>query len=217
MTQTEAVVKVLHPLSIIPSMFKRFCEVDFNVFLCATEEELEEELEWACNRNSSRAALGRINPDDYENRFRNSLTEWEWNNVVAYSTKYPKKVYQLNQYAATGHQIVSGEKELQTVVKNCGLLFNDVAGRWFLPKEVLVAQGFPVLGLGLRLPLASSYQVARRVPRSRAHMFERAGNSMNVACVGNIIVYKYAFVEQAWDASLALVGQKECNLKRKLG
>ena len=49
-----------------------FSNFDFNVYLCATKEELEEEMEWACSRKSSRAVLGRSNPDDYENRFRNS-------------------------------------------------------------------------------------------------------------------------------------------------
>ena len=136
--------------------------------------------------------------------FRNSLNPAEEENLKAYRAVYPQKVFQLNQRILRGRAIVSSERELQTVIKNCGLLWDDAACRWFHPEELVASQGFPVTW---KTPVVTSYQMPRATPRSRACMLERAGNSMNVCCLGALHVYRMCSLELVTDSDIALAGR----------
>ena len=136
--------------------------------------------------------------------FRNSLNPAEEENLQAYRAVYPQKVFQLSQRILKGRAIVSSERELQTVIKNCGLLWDDAACRWLHPKELLASQGFPVTW---ESPCVTSCQLPRTTPRTRAGMLERAGNSMNVCCLGALHVYRMCFLELVADSDIALAGR----------
>ena len=202
----EACTGILFPFNRVPEIFARKCAVDFRIFLFASEDELEEELKWASNRPRSLATDGLTlaEPDS----FRKALTAHEADSLANYLRTYPNssKVFSLKQTVASDHAVVSSDA-LQTVTKNVGLLWDSSVNRWFLSKELLASQGFPVPGsVGHGFPLCSSYQVARQSPRSRQATSERAGNSMNVNCCGYMHIYRLLAIDLVSHSIAAIAG-----------
>ena len=110
--------------------------------------------------------------------------------------------------AAAGRGVLSSDWELQTIVKNAQMMWDNTAARWYTGRELLVSQGFPAFGNDkLSVPLCSSYQVDRAHMRSRAAIVERAGNTMNVNIAGYVHVYRLLCIELVGDSAAAGAGR----------
>ncbi len=198
---------IMFPFSILPDAFKRTCEAGFRMYLFASDDELLEEVQWASSRPTTLAANVPVNLE--HDSFEKALTVSEAVNLKDYLRMYPGsgKVFSLKQMAANDHAVISGDDALQTVTKNVGLLWDSRANRWYLPKELLASQGFPVPGSTRNgFPPCCSYQVDRSVSRSRLAMSERAGNSMNVNCCGYMHIYRLLCIELNGDSTVGVLG-----------
>ena len=100
--------------------------------------------------------------------------------------------------------------ELQTVIRNCGLLWASTHDRWMTFEEVLLSQGFPALPIPQMtkgsVPLCCSFQVERANTRKRHVCLEQAGNSMNIICLGYLFMWKFGCLDHAEESALALAG-----------
>jgi len=220
----DKIHNVLFPLCSVPQMFARECNATWRVYFVAQEWELSSELAWARSRaNSKFWELSEADKNDIDNRkdkWRNALTGYEVGHLNSYEqTCALGRVWSLTQ-DANKHPICSGEDELQTILKHCGLLWNDELKRWMTPNEVLMSMGNPTISTpGMQLPLACSFQVDRTAlglpPRSRNAKLHQAGNSMNVNVMGYLTIYRLLFVEKLDDTILASIGHIQHNLKRR--
>lgn len=80
--------------------------------------------------------------------------------------------------------------------------------RWFLPKEVLATQVFPVAACVRDSPPACSFNVPR-ASRRRETVKGQAGNSMNVIVAGAAYLYSLLAVQRVGDASQRLAALVE--------
>lgn len=148
--------------------------------------------------------------------FYDSLTEPEQANLAKYvELKGPDKVYSLNQ-KADRRPIWSSDAHLQTIIRNCGLLYCPKPGieRWFAPSELMTAMGLPVADrvwqLLDRKPVCS-YHVSRdskgMSARRRAELCKQMGNAMHIGPISACIVYHLVFTRAIYDSPLAQFGR----------
>jgi len=134
--------------------------------------------------------------------FERLLTNWEVNVLKAYRMTYPGDACSLSQNPEGGRTVRSSGDNLHCVVKRCGLIWGDIAnshgrpvGRWLLGKELLSSQGFPTMPWHWGHE-DCSFSRPRRTERNRAAMMAQSGNTMNLAVVGAILLYKWLAVPQ---------------------
>ena len=82
------------------------------------------------------------------------------------------------------------------LIRNMHILYDYLLKRWFTPKELLLAQVFPIGGVDLGCPFVglwlSSFQRERPAPwpaRSRNGIIHQVGNSMNVHAIGIALLW----------------------------
>ena len=72
------------------------------------------------------------------------------------------------------------------MIKNVGLVWDDVSGRWFTPSDLLVAQGFRYDRLDD--VVTNSFQITSP-HRQRSDTVQQMGNSMHVNAIGAVIAF----------------------------
>ncbi len=92
----------------------------------------------------------------------------------------------------------NGKAQLMGLIRNMHIVFDYVLKRWFTPKELLLAQVFPVPGVGLGeergRPLLCSFGRERpddMPPRLRNAVIHQVGNSMNVHAIGVSLIWLF--------------------------
>ena len=87
-----------------------------------------------------------------------------------------------------------------TLIKNAGIQWSTSDSRWFVPSELLIAQGFPIRA-GLVNPeqptlnvAVSSFDVALPQGRSRTAVAGQAGNTMHINVAGAVLLFCLCFV-----------------------
>ena len=207
----QCCTNVLFPFNKVPEFSGPTACADYQIFLIASEEELLEELRWASSRPTSKAQTLVVTRPLDRGAFRCALTETEENNLKDYERLFPKNakgVFSLNQMAAAGRGVLSSDWELQCIVKNAHMLWDNSAARWCTGREVLASQVFPAFGTDrLSVPLCNSYQVDRPHTRTRGAIIERAGNTMNVSIAGYVHIYRLLCIELVGDSAAASAGR----------
>jgi hypothetical protein len=140
-----------------------------------------------------------------EHPFREALTRVEFENLVAYEGAVGTigRTHQMNQIYNRGHGTSSPVTgELYTICASPALHFNCDSQRWFLPSELLLCQGFPLVG-HLAVPRSgTSVRCTSFMPptevapsrtdvpaRRRGKVMHQAGNSMQLPVVGGVWFY----------------------------
>jgi hypothetical protein len=137
--------------------------------------------------------------------FREALTGVELANLVAYegAVGTAGRTHQMNQFYNHGHGTSSPPSgELYTICANPALHFNCDTQRWFLPSELLLCQGFPLLGhlavprsgtlvrcTSFMPPTPAAPSRTEAPHRRRGKVMHQAGNSMQLAVVGAVWFY----------------------------
>ena len=89
---------------------------------------------------------------------------------------------------------------LNTIIKNAGILFTPDPRycRWFTPRELFLAQGFPMYQSINEHNLLMSFDVPREdhklPPRTRTSMVEQCGNAMHVHVIGLAMLYPFLYL-----------------------
>ena len=134
-------------------------------------------------------------------------TEQEY--LSDYESKCVGCVYQLNQSPAANQHMMSTPTHLHCLIHNCGLLYSTEFGRWLMPSELLVAQGFPThpgstpWAYNQARPVCSfnaQRSMAHGGPRKARHVAGQVGNSMHVNVVGVVLLWSLFCLERM-DAS----------------
>lgn len=179
------------------NLFTRVCACTFNVFLVATQNELNEELQWALERRSSR--LYGYSADEVaclDFPMEDALTNLESHLLErTYRANHPNTTYNLSQASFETH----GTADVSHCMTHNGPDFVDEARRWFVPNERLLQLGFPVYdGLASRTgecwPVCSFNVPRTSSERTRQNLMNQAGNSMNLPVMGIMWVFAYLFV-----------------------
>ena len=171
------------------AMCRRGCEATWEMFLIASQAELEEELAWARNRPSSRS---HSQENTSGMHFVDALTQSEKNSLENYMERWPgNAVANLNQNPERHPQCNKGRPNLHTLFKNTGMLFSFKHMRWLTPTEILSVLMFPVRGgyFGETSSFSRSRESCGMPARSRSVMIEQAGNSMSVPVVAIPILW----------------------------
>lgn len=175
--------------------FERQCHITWHEYFRAPSWMTKEEMEWACKRAKV----------DYD-------PDLSWEDVLSINERQHLRLYKdlisreihigrhlgavamLGQDPEKHRQDNHGKTYLQTLIKNCGIMFSTFHGRWLCPFETLIIQGFPVLPelqvYGESPSFCRSRDAvahlcsARELPRKRGVIFEQAGNSMNTTVMG---------------------------------
>ena len=83
-----------------------------------------------------------------------------------------------------------GRTNLQTIIRNCHIMWSAVHGRWLFVKELLCAQGFPVYPQASAFGERCSFSFERE--RRRGTMAEQCGNSMNINAIGASLLWLFS-------------------------
>eukprot|EP00971_Amphidinium_carterae_P144800 2868950-Amphidinium_carterae.4 len=171
-------------------------------YMVATESELESELAWSRNRPSVRGradisesehpdealpvdcSLSPLEEKPKDTAFYRALSKSEQQYLEKYhelcnastlmQREHALPVVMLGQNPSMRPMHNAGKSVLQTVIKNCHLMYSLRHGRWLTPRELLLAQAFPVAGCAGSEP-ECSFGVDRSClglpPRRSAHVF----------------------------------------------
>ncbi len=136
---------------------------------------------------------------------QDGLTNDEERRLDAYRAAYPgeDRIFSIAQDITTGHKMLSGDKKLQCIHRNCGLMWVQSQNRWLTPLELLCLQGFPVhprlhggiCRLGRAQKQLCSFNVCR-VGCHRNRISQQVGNSMSVNMVGSVILWALCCVRE---------------------
>ena len=203
------------------SLCRRELLGSWQMFFCATEDEVASELKWSRARPGSLyqkdlaeacaddddvkadpSLLGRLQWLKSRSVYTDSLTLWELLNIIKYIDQCgdPSIPFEVCQ-SAMSWPTVGNSACFPTLIKGMQMLFSCIHWRWATPFEVLLAQGFPtpvtpVSSEMLRaLKLYSSFFASRNIfPRRRSMLFQQCGNSMNVHMIGCALAWAIACV-----------------------
>ncbi|CAK0793492.1 unnamed protein product [Prorocentrum cordatum] len=217
MVNKEFVTGVVFSMRNVLPLFHRALETTFMEFLVGHKDrrlgkQLEEELNWAAGRPTSRASKYQNVTELKEKAkypYYDALTFGEIKFLDQYEVKggLEKRCAMLNQSEDRGYGIKSSEDGiLHPLVRNPAIHFvvdteNNIK-RWLSGYEMLVCQGFPVLNElanpGGELTRACSFGRCLEdndLPtRFRSTMVKQAGNTMQVPVVGAVLAYVYLCV-----------------------
>lgn len=97
------------------------------------EEEMEEDLMWSQSRpavlRAKAAAVEAVEAADAAtsgNQWEEALTDFEKRSLAAYRLNWPRMAYSLTQNGASGFAMHSTPDCLHTLIRNLGLVWNDV-------------------------------------------------------------------------------------------
>jgi hypothetical protein len=186
-------------------IFRRRSAASWTMFLHASAEELESELEWAQSRPSSKAhgvptdiVLASKQP------YRKVLSDWEAENLRMYKSLARCRVYSINQCVASGFAVMSSDTTLHTLIHNptfhwcdsiAGMTVNGIHhnhDRWLSASELCTAMGFATDVGNSYGRSCCSYTNGRK--RSRQVVIAQLGNSMHVAVSSMLLTYVLACV-----------------------
>ena len=193
------------PLNVFTSLFSRPPSFSWKAFLMAGAAELDDELAWSTARKASCAYGKALIWNGDMDVFYDSLTTSEQKIVMEYrSQAVGPSVCSLKQSPFTR---VSGDNfahftrgdTLHAITKNVALQWamlgdSSHAGRWLTPREVLLAQCFPVFK-GLNGYSCTSFSIPR-ADRNRHNMLAQAGNSMPLSMSGLLHLYSVIGVDR---------------------
>ena len=186
-------------------IWHRQCVATFHMVMVAHQSEIDAELNWMLTRPERASKLPPSVIKNQPDPFLQCLTDRE----EAVRLEYLRQgcglsqAMQLNQNAWDGWGTTSSvEGELQTITKNCGLLWvhttptGEPINRPLAPMELLLAQGFPVRAaygnpVSGRAHKCCSFAEpdVRATPRVRHHVAGQAGNAFCVSVVGAVYLY----------------------------
>ena len=215
----ESVTKVWGSMTNVIPLFYRACEVSWEVFMIAEDEEqlkdeIENELRWAIARPKSGAAGMTVEEVmQHPHPWRLALNPCERRHREFYiANQEPGCCNMLNQNPERERGISSTPYVLHTILKNPGLHFSEKprcqkGDRWFTMSEVLVSQGFPVVSrlgnVGGKPARCCSFCPGGKLTssdRKRQIAQSQAGNSMNLSVSGIVTLYAIIFVQRADQA-----------------
>ena len=180
-----------------PTQFlrKRHSAVDFAE--CAAEKHAKKHHVF----QDHPAALART-------KFYRALSQSERDRLHIFETNWPGLAYALGQDPKKRPLRSPGPGQIFTLITSTQIAWVDTAQRWLLPLEQLLLQGFPT---GMRMcppkPVCSFDVPRKSGTRARNCVCHQAGNSMNVNCVGNIILFALAAAKRGdFEADEALCG-----------
>ena len=170
----------------------------FGIQNVPVENELQQELDWACSRPSSQAERSvrwdESSDPESQDVWVKALNLGEERFRSSYLITSPEEVFQLNQNPDSGFGATSRKGLLPTIIGNAHMLWTQQTNppRWLMGSEALATLGFPVIPFlwGIQadmFPPLCSFNKARSGRTSRT-MFTQAGNSMSVFVMAVILV-----------------------------
>lgn len=187
-------------------------DLDWRCFFVADEDDLQAELDfYACRAGRCQQANTR-NFYLHADAFENALTSYEQKALTRLRGEKPGRAWLLNQ--SEGRQCWSGEKALQTIIRNVHLLWADgkwhvprtgaiIEGRWLTGRELLLVQGYHTYK-NMSAFQCSSF--CKGNPQRKINVVkEQAGDTMNLNVMGVMVLYCQLCVKKS--ASNVKVGQ----------
>ena len=188
---------VVEPSSPWPTFHEQFFRdlhetCSYHIYMIASNEMLNEDLEWCRSRDRGGEVDQRAKfPAKMKNKWFNALPYSEQGRLMGYYCDISMKKMTPTIACGPGQKPDtkpwhnSGKKVLMCLVKNSHIVYDFKHMRWLHPMEMMLAQGFPVLGYGQK-GASCSFSKPRPAgfpPRRRTAMVNQAGNIMNVHAI----------------------------------
>ena len=124
-----------------------------------------------------------------------SATEKDW--LCTYQQIAPGAAYSLGQNPNV-RPTTSKHNILQTLIKNMGLLWSDLHGKWLSCYGCLAAQGFPIHPRHtINGDVCTGFRDRSKVtPEDRTAIVGQAGNSMNITMIGLGLLFTVLMVKR---------------------
>ena len=212
----RTLVQLSRELQNVSTTFQRTRDpnLTWRSLLVAKPQELKSEVVWARQRDSV-AQSGSPVPEDYDNLkpedYIGALNHSEKEHLADF-TRNPANA---NKVVALAHNpqwcnVASAEDILHCLVRQIHLQWSIEFRRWFSARELLLAQTIPTtnstlaasLGIpdsesasaaacGLLIPVTSFNlsRLAETSPRHKVEMGHQAGNGMDIATCGSVIMF----------------------------
>ena len=224
----RTLVTLTRPLTDMPSSWgrRRASNFTWQSLRNVGPGELKSELLWSRSRRCDKSSLPPL-PDDpalwSRDVFASSLLDTEQERLSYFTEHHPE--------AASGMCYLSQDPKfikavggcdgcLQTIVTACHLCWVEEWGRWMTARELLLAQGFPVVNEVLaavhktnpdlrdaefsQLPALTSSNQSRTSlrlpPRNRVAMTKQAGNTMSIPVIGAVLMWAHMYLRPAVPA-----------------
>lgn len=195
MSNKEYVTQTFSTLCRVMPFYTYDVKYSWHCCMVAGNDELQTELEWACNpkRASSLWPSGK-NVQLEPGAFKMSLSKCELEFLTGYERVRPAGCCHMLSQNPTKHVQSSTPRILGTIIKNSSITWSSSHGRWLAPSELLCGQGFPgpevveLLDEGedgiSRIGSEFSNFFRKRDSRKANSVKSQAGNSMPVPICG---------------------------------